>query len=165
MDDPEQSVRTVSLPKRILVADDDITVRDALAAVLESEGYTVDKAADGNAVVRQVVKRPPDLVLLDLNMPHLDGWATLSELTRQTPLPPIIVITARPHQYEYAVRLGVDAFMEKPLNIPVLLASIRRLVNKAASEHGSRIANPWFLTSSTSECSSVPETFAREDGF
>ncbi len=132
--------------KRILVADDDPVVRGSLAAVLESEGYVVDEARDGIETVTRALERQPDLVLLDLNMPHWDGWEALSELDRVTSLLPVIVITARPNQYEQAVGLGVDAFMEKPLSFPVLLRAIKRLVSEDRNQHLSRISNAGFVT-------------------
>jgi len=130
----------------ILIADDDAFVRGSLAAVLESEGYVVDEARNGIEVVNRSIEHPPDLVLLDLNMPHWDGWTAFSQLDRVTPLLPIIVITARPNQYTKAVRLGVDAFMEKPLNIPVLVRAIKRLTSEDHNRHFRRIINPDFVT-------------------
>jgi DNA-binding response OmpR family regulator len=132
--------------KRILVADDDATVRGSLAAVLESEGYAVDEAHDGIETVSQAIEHSPDLVLLDLNMPRLDGWLTLLRLDQVSPVLPVIVITARPHQYMEAVCRGVDAFMEKPLNIPVLLRTIKRLVSETREQHASRLTNREFVT-------------------
>src|SRR5450756_1419119 len=101
--------------KRVLIADDDTVVRAAMAAVLESEGYDVDVAADGRQAVLHATAHPPDLVLLDLNMPNVDGWTAFTKLDHVCPLLPVIIITARPHQYKEAVRLGVDAFMELSL--------------------------------------------------
>ena len=132
--------------KRILVADDDAMVRAALAALLESEGYAVDEARNGIETVARAIEHSPDLVLLDLNMPQLDGWRAFVQLDRVTPLVPVIVITARPHQYKEAVRLGVDAFMEKPLNIPVLLRAIKRLVSETPEQHVSRVTSRAFVT-------------------
>jgi two-component system, response regulator, stage 0 sporulation protein F len=140
------AIKTVVPRKRVLVADDDDMVRAALADVLESEGYEVNQARDGRETVARVVEDVPDLVLLDLNMPHLDGWAAFTQLDRLSPLVPIIVITARPHQYQEAVRLGVDAFMEKPLNIPVLLGAIKGLADEASERHVTRITNHRFTT-------------------
>jgi DNA-binding response OmpR family regulator len=140
--------------KGILVADDDAMVRAALAALLESEGYAVDEARNGTETVTRAIERSPDLVLLDLNMPKLDGWRAFVRLDHVTPLVPVIVITARPHQYKEAVRLGVDAFMEKPLNIPVLLRAIKRLVSETPEQHVSRVTSRAFVTrllSSTSQ--------------
>lgn len=132
--------------KRVLVADDDEMVRAALADVLESEGYEVDQVSDGRETVTSVVQDAPDLVLLDLNMPHMDGWKAFTQMDHLSPLVPVIVITARPHQYPRAVQLGVDAFMEKPLNIPVLLGAIQRLVNESPEEHLTRITDRRFVT-------------------
>jgi DNA-binding response OmpR family regulator len=132
--------------KRVLVADDDPLVRGSLAAVLESEGFLVDEAENGIETVSHAVSNHPDLVLLDLNMPRLDGWAAFAKLDRVRPLVPVIVITARPHQYKEAVRLGVDAFMEKPLDIPNLVRAIRRLTTEDEQRHTQRITNRDFVT-------------------
>lgn len=131
---------------RILIADDDPIVRGSLAAVLESENYLVSEARNGIEAVGQAIKHLPGLVLLDINMPHWDGWTAFSQLERVTPLLPVIVITARPNQYEKAVQLGVDAFMEKPLNFPLLLRAIRRLTREEGSLRMRRITNPAFVT-------------------
>ncbi len=142
----EQPTARKALPKRVLIAEDDLAVRGSLAAVLESEGYVVDEARNGVEAVTRAIENLPDLVLLDLNMPHWDGWTAFSQLDRATPLLPIIVITARPNQYEKAVRLGVDAFMEKPLNIPILVGAIKRLTGEDEKRHVRRITNRAFVT-------------------
>lgn len=132
--------------KRVLIADDDTVVRAALAAVLESEGYDVDVAADGRQAVLHATAQPPDLVLLDLNMPNVDGWTAFTKLDHVCPLLPVIIITARPHQYQEAVRLGVDAFMEKPLDFPVLLRAIRKFTHEPEKRHTERITDRGFVT-------------------
>jgi len=130
----------------VLIADDDSVVRGSLAAVLESEGYVVDEARNGIEAVSHAIEHSPDLVLLDLNMPHADGWTAFNRLDHVTPLLPVIVITARPNQYKEAVRVGVDAFMEKPLNIPILVKAIKRLTSENQDRHLSRITNRAFVT-------------------
>ena len=130
----------------VLIADDDALVRGSLAAVLECEGFLVDEAEDGSEAVSHAVRNSPDLILLDLNMPKMDGWTAFAKLDRVRPLVPVIVITARPHQYKEAVRLGVDAFMEKPLSIPVLVRAIKRLTNEDENRHVHRITDPAFVT-------------------
>jgi DNA-binding response OmpR family regulator len=132
--------------KRVLIADDDAVVCAALAAVLESEGYDADKAEDGCQAIAHATAHPPDLVLLDLNMPNMDGWSAFMKLDHVCPLLPVIVITARPHQYKEAVRLGVDAFMEKPLDFKVLLGAIRKFTHELEKRHTDRITNPGFVT-------------------
>jgi DNA-binding NtrC family response regulator len=85
-------------------------------------------------------------VLLDLNMPNVDGWTAFTKLDHVCPLLPVIIITARPHQYKEAVRLGVDAFMEKPLDFPVLLRAIRKFTHEPEKRHTERITNRAFVT-------------------
>ena len=136
----------VSVRKRILIVDDDALVRASLKAVLDCEGYEVYDVEDGNAAIRSAAEFQPDLVLLDLNTPTMDGWSAFAKLEDQRPLIPFIVITARPHQYKSAVQLGVDAFMEKPLNIPVLLRAIQKLTHEPEERHTRRITRHTFVT-------------------
>ena len=139
-------VRSALGPKRVLIVDDDALVRSSLAAVLECEGYEVFGASDGSSAVKAAIEHHPDLVLLDLSMPNMDGWTAFNKLEQTRPLTPVIVITARPHQYKHAVRLGVDAFMEKPLNFPVLLRAIRKLTFEPEERHTRRITDRHFIT-------------------
>jgi CheY-like chemotaxis protein len=132
--------------KRVLIADDDAIVRGSLAAVLESEGFDVDEAQDGIEAVAYATVDVPDLVLLDLNMPNMDGWTAFRKLQRVCRFVPVIVITARPHQFAEAVRLGVDAFMEKPLDITVLVDAIKRLTSAGVKHREARIPAPVFVT-------------------
>lgn len=134
-------------PRRhVMIVDDDDAVRESLASMLESEGYVVSEAVSGMEAVSRAIENHPDLVLLDLNMPHCDGWTAFGLLDKVTPLVPVIVITARPNQYETAVRLGVDAFMEKPLNIPILMRAVKHLTTEDESRHVRRITNASFIT-------------------
>jgi two-component system, OmpR family, response regulator len=139
-------VRPVLDPKRILIVDDDALVRSSLAAVLHCEGYEAYGADDGRAAIKSAIEHNPDLVLLDLNMPNMDGWTAFTKLEETRPLIPVIVITARPNQYKHAVKLGMDAFMEKPLNFPVLLRAIRKLTYESEDRRTKRITNPGFVT-------------------
>ena len=143
---PARSLPEAGATKRILIADDDASVRAGLAAVLELEGFVVDGAHNGIEAVARAIEHSPDRVLLDLNMPQWDGWTAFSQLDRVTPLLPIIVITARPNQYEKARRLGVDAFMEKPLDIPTLLEAIAALTQEEPARHIRRITDRNFVT-------------------
>jgi DNA-binding response OmpR family regulator len=139
-------VRPADAPKRILVVDDDALVRASVAAVLDCEGYEIYGAADGESAIQSAIRHQPDLVLLDLNMPNMDGWTAFVKLEHVQPLVPVIVITARPHQYPHAVEFGVDAFMEKPLNFPVLLRAIRKLTHESGERRNLRITHPAFVT-------------------
>jgi CheY-like chemotaxis protein len=143
---PRELSRKAAAARRILVADDDVVVRKSLADVFASEGYVVDEAQNGLEAVKCAIVHAPDLILLDLNMPQWDGWTAFSQLDRVTPLVPVIVITARPNQYEKAVRLGVDAFMEKPLDFPILLKATARLLRESPQAHLKRITDRKFVT-------------------
>jgi DNA-binding response OmpR family regulator len=143
--------------KRILLADDDPGVRELLGRVLESEHYGVIFAKTGREAAAKFVSDPPDLVLLDLNMPDQDGWAAFRLMNAAQTLIPIIVITARSDQAPQAEELGVDAFMEKPLDLPVLLEAIQRLLAETEAERTRRLTNPEFKTLSLNHTPRRPE--------
>lgn len=126
--------------KRILVVDDDRGVRESLQAVLSGEGFRVLAAADGLQALSLAASAPPDLVLLDLNMPDQSGWDTFERITSQSPLLPVIVITGRPNQLFTAANAGVGALLEKPLDIPILLKMIKTLLAEPAEVRLARIA-------------------------
>lgn len=141
-----ESTETGTPRKTILVADDDASVRTMVGRVLEAEGYTVFFAKTGREAARQFKTEPPDLVLLDLNMPEKDGWEAFEEMCAVNPMLPVIIITASPYEYERAVQLGADALMEKPLNLPLLLETIRELLAESPSACMARLTNPNFKT-------------------
>lgn len=124
---------------RVLLADDDRSVLEALGAVLESEGFEVIRAADGREAVEKFCEHPADLALLDLNMPVKGGWDTFERLTSIDPLLPVIVITARPDANPIARAAGVAALMQKPLDIPVLLEAMRYFLAQPTGQRLSRI--------------------------
>jgi DNA-binding response OmpR family regulator len=132
--------------KKILLADDDAAIRQMLGQVLISEQYEVVFAATGRAAAAKFIADLPDLVLLDLNMPNRDGWDAFDLMNRTHPLVPVIIITARPQQYEHAAKLGIDALMEKPLNLPLLLATIADLLAESETKHMQRLTDPGFKT-------------------
>jgi DNA-binding response OmpR family regulator len=135
---PDKTQPNVS--KRILLADDDSGVRESLAAALRSEGYIVSLARDGQQAIEMASTTEVDLILLDLNMPTKNGWDTFEQLTRDDPLLPIIIITARPNQVFMAVGAGVGALLEKPLDIPILLQTVHRLLEEPAEARLARLA-------------------------
>jgi CheY-like chemotaxis protein len=134
------------MKKTILLADDDASIRKMVGRVLESEGYSVVFAKTGREAASQFLAGPPDLVLLDLNMPDKDGWEAWRLMNGLHSLVPVIVITARAHQYEQAVRMKIDALMEKPLDLPLLLETIRVLLAEPDRKHLGRVSNPDFKT-------------------
>ena len=134
------------MTKRILLADDDPGVRQMLARVLELEHYRVVLAGTGWEAAAKFRACAPDLVLLDLNMPGKDGWEAFDLMNDTYPFVPVIVITAKPQQYARAVEVGVDALMEKPLDLPLLLATIADLLAESESDRVRRLTDRDFKT-------------------
>ena len=124
----------------LLLVDDDAGVRNSLQSVLVEEGYTVTPANDGQQALELMPSSSIDLVLLDLNMPRKNGWDTFERLSAEHPLVPVILITARPNQLFTAVNAGVGALLEKPLDIPVLLQTIARLLAESVETRLARLA-------------------------
>jgi DNA-binding response OmpR family regulator len=114
---------------RILVVDDDEAVRIGLRGVLLSEGYEVSTACNGREAVELFQGVKIALILVDINMPVLNGWGMIGVLRALSPGTPIIMITARPDQRTIARTAGVE-LMEKPLDIPHLLARIGILLDR-----------------------------------
>jgi len=129
---------------RILVVDDDRSVREMLARVLAGEGYLVSAAADGTSALEITAAKKVDLVLLDLNMPGKSGWDTFERLTAQNPLLPVIIVTARANQLFTAMGAGVGALLEKPLHFPKLLQAIQQLLAEPAESRLARMAGDRF---------------------
>lgn len=134
------------MKKKILLADDDPGVRSALRRVLESEEYEVVTSANGRETAAKFTQERPDLVLLDLNMPDWDGWEVFKLMSADQPLVPVIIITAQPQQYVHAANLGVDAIMEKPLDLPCLLKTIAEYLAESEKERLHRLTRPDFHT-------------------
>ena len=120
-------------PPRILIADDDRNIRLALRACLEVEGYDIAEAQNGREALRAVVQQSPDLLLLDLAMPEMDGIAALRELatTYRAMKPRIVILTAwgSSTAAQSADRYGASAFLEKPLDA----ASLRSIIAQVLS--------------------------------
>jgi DNA-binding response OmpR family regulator len=125
---------------RILLVDDDCTVRDSLYELLVSEAYQVILAENGQRALEVASQTTVDLVLLDLNMPVKNGWDTFEQLTREHPFIPVIIVTARPNQLFTAVSAGAGALLEKPMDIPMLLRTIQKLLAESPEDRLARLA-------------------------
>jgi DNA-binding response OmpR family regulator len=116
--------------EKILVVDDERSIREALSKVLRAENYEVLLAETGKDAVERYGEGRIDLLLLDLNLPGGNGWATLAWLAKVNPLLPVVIITGRASQREVAEKSGADVLMEKPLDVPLLLQTIRELLDE-----------------------------------
>lgn len=138
---PISATRSCRADVRILLVDDDTTVRDSLNDALVAGGYcSVIPAENGQQALDFANELPVDLVLLDLNMPVKNGWDTFEQFTREHPLVPIIVATARPNQFFTALNAGVGALLEKPMDIPTLFRTIEKLLAEPAEQRLARLA-------------------------
>jgi DNA-binding NtrC family response regulator len=111
----------------ILLVDDDLSVRQSLARALTSENFHVVSVAGSQDAIRSAGEIAIDVVLLDLNLGDESGWDTYEQLRRLRPLLTFVIMSARtapaaPAQYE-----GVRAFMEKPLDLPLLFQTLNQL--------------------------------------
>ena len=94
-----------------VVVDDDAAVRAAIKPVLEGAGYEVMLTADGQEAVARFGGKQCDLMILDLNLPFLNGWDVLERLTTRYPLVPVIIITGLPDQFQTALAARVKALL------------------------------------------------------
>jgi DNA-binding response OmpR family regulator len=118
--------------KRVLLVDDDNEIVESMRTVLESRGYEILVARDGNQGLLMAEQDSPDLVVLDMMMPKRSGFLVLEKLRRSHPIPvKVIMITANEgsRHKAYAEMLGVDDYIRKPFAMDRLLASIDRLLS------------------------------------
>lgn len=117
---------------RILIVEDELAMRTALADVLEDEGYRVITAADGAAGLDRAIKEKPDLVLLDIMMPKLEGFAVCAELRRLGHTEPILMLTAKGQVEDRVTGLdvGADDYLVKPFSTDELLARVRAALRR-----------------------------------
>jgi CheY-like chemotaxis protein len=115
---------------RILVVDDDASLRDLLRLHLSAAGYEVQTAADGIAAGYEVLKAPPDLIITDVNMPHMDGFEFVAALKADKSLPPIPVIflTSLEEGDQRGRELGAVGYVTKPIRADRLLALVAQHV-------------------------------------
>ena len=129
------------MPAKILVVDDDPDIREVLTVVLESKGYQTVCACDGIECLAALRAERPDLMIIDLLMPKMDGFALLKELqdgrwAKYREVPILILSSVREeasrrrYELETALEFNVDDYVEKPINPDVLLERVESLINK-----------------------------------
>lgn len=117
----------------ILIIEDELPIRRFLRAALSSEGYRLDEAETGEKGLRIAARQPPDLVVLDLGLPDIDGQEVLRRL-REWLRAPIIILSARDQEKQKVAALdaGADDYLTKPFGTDELLARIRVALRHAA---------------------------------
>ena len=124
---------------KLLVVDDDHSVRDSLTKLLATENFDVLPARDGAEALKLFRSNPVSLVVLDVNLRPDDGWRVFERMTEINPFVPTVIITAAFGQRDRAVSAGVEALIEKPIDVPIFLKTIRDLLTEASEQHLERV--------------------------
>jgi DNA-binding response OmpR family regulator len=116
---------SAGLRARVLVVDDEHTILTVVRDALESEGYAVDTAISGEEALETAERRPPDLIVLDINLPDLDGREVLSRLRATAgPQTPVVVMTAGFAAQDQALASGAQGYLGKPFGLEDLLIAV-----------------------------------------
>jgi len=117
---------------KILLVDDEANIRDLAAIYLEKEGFTIVEASDGHEALQKFTREAPSMVVLDVMMPGMDGFAVCRELRKEHDVP-ILMLTARNEDVDKIVGLeiGADDYMTKPFNPRELVARVKAILRRA----------------------------------
>ena len=110
----------------VLVVDDDTSILDTVSSILSGEGYDVVSAATGEEALAAVARKQPLLILLDMRMPIMDGWAVARALREQGISVPIVVMTAAESAKRWADEVGAEGYLAKPFGLDELLTTVER---------------------------------------
>lgn len=118
-------------PNTILIADDEANIRDLARLYLEKEGYRVVAVDDGAQALAEIRREPPNLLVLDLMMPEMDGWEVCRRVRQESNLP-ILMLTARDEDIDKIIGLemGADDYLTKPFNPRELVARVRAILRR-----------------------------------
>ena len=123
------------MAKTVLVVEDDSNIAELLRLYLEKDGFTVFHAEDGGEGLRMAQEKKPDLILLDLMLPVIDGWVVCSEI-RKTSKVPIIMLTAKGETLDKisGLEMGADDYVTKPFEVKELMARIHAVLRRSDGE-------------------------------
>jgi len=123
------------MPKKILIVEDEANIRELLRLYLESEGYTVLEAENGVEGIKKWKSDKPDMLLLDVMMPVMDGWAVCREIRAESDVP-IIMLTAKGETADRVsgLEMGADDYIVKPLEMPEVIARVRAVFRRMAPD-------------------------------
>ena len=121
--------------KKILIVEDDENIRELLRLYLEREGYTVIEAENGVEGIKQWKSEKPDMLLLDVMMPVMDGWTVCKEIRAESDVP-IIMLTAKGETADRVsgLEMGADDYIVKPLEMPEVIARVRAVFRRMAPD-------------------------------
>ena len=123
------------MPKKILIVEDEANIRELLRLYLEREGYTVLEAENGVEGIKKWKSDKPDMLLLDVMMPVMDGWEVCREIRAESDVP-IIMLTAKGETADRVsgLEMGADDYIVKPLEMPEVIARVRAVFRRIAPD-------------------------------
>ena len=123
------------MPKKILIVEDEANIRELLRLYLEREGYTVLEAENGVEGIKKWKSDKPDMLLLDVMMPVMDGWEVCKEIRAESDVP-IIMLTAKGKTADRVsgLEMGADDYIVKPLEMPEVIARVRAVFRRIAPD-------------------------------
>lgn len=123
----------IDTPKRILVVDDEVSMRDLISTALDFIGFDVRTAADGLDALNTAARFAPDLIVLDVNMPRMDGWECCRRMRESGNHTPVIFLTARDETDDTITgfEVGGDDYVTKPFHLPELIARVNAVLKRA----------------------------------
>ncbi len=125
-------------PQTVLIVEDDEAISDSIAYALERAGFRTLRAGDGGQGLRLFRQQRPDLVILDLMLPQVDGWRVAEEVRREDPRVPVIVCSARTSEFDrvHGLEMGADDYVTKPFSMKELLARVQAHLRRVESHRG-----------------------------
>jgi DNA-binding response OmpR family regulator len=127
--------RRVPAPQTVLIVEDDEAISDSIAYALDRAGFRTLRAGDGGQGLRLFRQQRPDLVILDLMLPQMDGWRVTEELRREDPRVPVIVCSARTSEFDrvHGLEMGADDYVTKPFSMKELMARVNAHLRRVES--------------------------------
>ncbi|MGI6269391.1 MAG: response regulator transcription factor [Candidatus Howiella sp.] len=133
------------MASKVLIVDDDVNICELLRLYLEKDGFDVIVANDGEAAISAVGEHKPDIMLLDIMLPKLDGWQVCREI-RKTSSVPIIMITAKGETFDkvLGLELGADDYVVKPFDAKEVVARVKAVLRRSVQEDDAAVKEVRF---------------------
>ncbi len=155
----------VSPMANILVVDDEDSVRDLLSDAVRLAGYKSDVAADGSEAIRWLQKHKADLIILDINLPKMDGFEVLEKIRSQGIDTPVILLTARAERSDvtHGLRSGADDYLTKPFSLEELILRVRAILRRSGIDKDLQVTEIIHLGDFTLDIPQHKITFRGEE--